>query len=891
MVGQTIGPYHIVGKLGAGGMGEVYRARDRKLDRDVAIKMLPRLSLDEPERRARFDREARVLASLNHPNIGAIYGLEEADGVPVLVLELVEGLTLAERLAAGPMPVSDVMTVARQIVDAMDTAHERGVVHRDLKPSNVKITPDDVVKVLDFGLAKLETGASGRVGESSWPVGDFSSSPTRLAGTVHGVLLGTAPYMSPEQARGKPVDKRTDIWAFGCVLFEMLAGRPAFRGETTTDVLATILEREPDFTLLSPATPPNVARLVRRCLEKDPKRRLRDIGDARGELDEPIAAGPAAAVTRRGWTRDVALVAVGLAIGAAAYGGGLAWRRPAPIGRRDVQVQRITDFVGMEETPSMSPDGKTVAFVAQTDGRRQIWVRLLSGGAPLQITRDAAEHEQPRWTPDSSAVVYFSPADAPGGQGTLAEISALGGTPRRIGSALSGGDVSHDGRRVAVFQFVDGHIQLSAVARDGSVTDRIAVLQPQSAYSHPRWSPDDRSIAFQRDDNVDFDVELYVVPSAGGTPVSIARADFLSGLSWFGDGSGLVYSSSAGSTVLYPPTFQLRAVAKNGAADRQLTFGDVSYIEPDLDRADRLVASRVRNQSDIWRMPTGGTPAENTRAAVRVTHQTGVAQTPSLAPDGGEIVYLSDSGGHGNLWISKTGGSDVRQLTFERDPATTIGVPVWSPAGDWIAFILTKAGVTSLAVIRPDGSGLHTLVARGSWAAWSADGSWLYYLAGRAGPMTIEKIPVAGGQPVPVRGDDVGGPAPSRDGATLYFLGVLQGQFGSWGDWEIRKARPENGSFTALGRVASARVPISSFLMHMFLSPDEKWLAFPMIDGATTNIWVQPTEGGAMRPLTDFGSRPVVIARRVTWSPDGKSIYAAVAETDADVVVLDGLVR
>jgi Tol biopolymer transport system component len=516
---------------------------------------------------------------------------------------------------------------------------------------------------------------------------------------------------------------------------------------------------------------------------------------------------------------------------------------------------------------------------------------LLSGGAPLQITRDAAEHAQPRWTPDSSAVVYFSPADAPGGQGAIAEISALGGTPRRIGSALSGGDVSHDGRRVAVFQFVDGHIQLSAVARDGSVTDRVAVLQPQSAYSHPRWSPDDRSIAFQRNDNVDFDVELYVAPASGGTPASIARADFLSGLAWLGDGSGLVYSSSAGSTVLYPPTYQLRAVAKNGAADRQLTFGDVSYVEPDLDRGDRLVASRVRNQSDIWRLPTGGTPAENTRAAVRVTHQTGVAQTPSLAPDGGEVVYLSDSGGHGNLWIAKTSGSDVRQLTFERDPATTIGVPVWSPAGDWIAFIVTTAGVTSLAVIRPDGSGLHTLVARGSWAAWSADGRWLYYLAGRAGPMTIEKIRIGGGPAVPVRSDDVGGPAPSRDGATLYFLGVLQGPFGSWGDWEIRKAQPESGSFTALGRVASERVPISAFLMHMFLSPDEKWLAFPMTDGATTNIWVQPTDGGAMRPLTDFGSRPVVIARRVAWAPDSKWIYAAVAETDADVVVLDGLVR
>jgi Tol biopolymer transport system component len=554
-------------------------------------------------------------------------------------------------------------------------------------------------------------------------------------------------------------------------------------------------------------------------------------------------------------------------------------------------VQRITDFVGMEETPAMSPDGKTVAFVARTDGRKQIWVRLLTGGAPLQITRDAGEHEQPRWAADSSAIVYYAPADVAGGQGTLSEISALGGTPRRIAPALGGGDVSHDGRRVVVFQFVDGRIQLSAIDRDGSIVNRVVQVPSPALYSHPRWSPDDRWIAYQRSDNVDFDVQLYVVPSAGGTPSSIARGDDLRGLAWRADGSGLVYSSSAGSTVLYPPTFQLRTLNKDGRNDRQLTFGDASYVEPDVDRTARVVTSRVRNQSDIWRLPTTGTPVENTRDAVRVTRQTGVAQTPSINPDGTEIVYLSDNGGHGNLWIAKTDRSEVRQLTFERDPATTIGVPVWSPAGDWIAFIVTKEGVTSEAVIKPDGSGLRTLVPRGSWAAWSPDGRWLYYLAGRPGPMAIEKILVGGGQPVPVRGDDVGGPAPSRDGSTLYFIGALQGQFGSWGDWEIRRARPENGPFTALGRVASERVPISPFLMHLFLSPDERWLAFPYTDGGTSDIWVQPTDGGAMRPLTDFGSRPVVIARRVAWSPDGKSIYAAVAETDADVVVLAGLIR
>lgn len=889
MVGQSIGPYHIVAKLGAGGMGEVYRAHDPKLGRDVAIKTLPRLSLDEPERRARFDREARVLASLNHPNIGAIYGLEETDGVPALVLELVEGLTLAERLAAGAMPVPEALATARQIADAIDIAHERGVVHRDLKPSNVKITPDDVVKVLDFGLAKLETG--GRVGESSWSVGDLTHSPTRIAGTVHGVLLGTAPYMSPEQARGKPVDKRTDVWAFGCVLYEMLTGRPAFRGDTTTDVLVSILEREPDFTLLPPSTPPSVVRLLRRCLEKDPKRRLRDIGDARLELDEPVVAGAAAAnAVVHGGPGRYGAVAIGLAVGAAIATAWFISRRPATDVKRDVQVQRITDFVGVEETPAMSPDGKTVAFVAETDGRRQLWVRLLSGGAPLQITHDVADHQQPRWTPDSSAIVYYSPTDVLGSQGVVAQISALGGTARRLGPALSGGDISHDGQRLAVFQFVNGHIQLSLVSLDGSRVDPVIEQRDAASYSHPRWSPDDSTIAYQRSDNEDFKVELFVVPSKGGTPKAIARADDLKGLAWLADGSNVIYSSSAGSTVLYPPTFQLRQVRADGAGDRQLTFGNDSYVEPDVDRQSRLVAGHVRNQSDIWRVPTTGTPAENTRAAVRVTHQTGVAQAPSLSPDGSEVVYLSDNGGHGNLWIAKTDGSNVRQITFERDPVATIGVPVWSPTGEWIVFILTKGGVTSLAAIRADGSGLRTMVTRGSWAAWSGDGRWLYYAPGGTGKMAIEKVPVEGGAAVPVRSDDAGGPAPARDG-TLYFLGALQGHFGTWGDWEIRKARPENGAFTALGRIASARVPISPLLVHMFLSPDEKWLAFPMVDGATANIWLQPTDGGAMRPLTGFGSRPVVIARRVAWAPDAKSIYAPIAETDADVVVLDGLVR
>jgi Tol biopolymer transport system component len=759
------------------------------------------------------------------------------------------------------------------------------------------VPSDDRVKVLDFGLAKAFDPLA-PAGEEEWGEGAaLSNSPTMsVLATGAGAILGTAAYMSPEQARGKAVDKRTDIWAFGCVLYEMLAGRPAFGGETASDTISLILQREPDWSALPAATPAMVRRLVGRCLEKDPKRRLRDIGDVRLEIDEALAE-PAATISPpvipapRGSPRVIVWLLVGALSASTIVAVSRVWPRAQTSVRRDVASQRLTDFVGIEESPAISPDGKTVAFVAPAAGKRQIWIRLLAGGAPLQITNDGGDHQQPRWTPDSSTLIYYALPVTLGGDGTLWEISALGGSPRRLGSAVSGGDVSHDGRRVAVFQIQKGSIQLSAISRDGSLSERLHELSPDWGYSNPRWSPDDRVVAFQRSNTFDFDVRLSVA-AANDVPVQdVAQGDDLRGASWLPDGSGFVYSSSRGSTVLYPPAFNLRMVGRDGTGDRQLTFGDVSYADPDLHSSGKLAASRIRSQSDIWKFPVTGSPADNTRGGARVTHQTGAVQTPSLSPDGTELVYLSDSGGHGNLWIAKTDGSGVRQITFERDPAQTIGVPVWSPAGNPIVFITTRNGVTGLSAINADGSGLRQVVPRGSWAAWSGDGRWLYYMAGREGPMTLEKIPVDGGRPVVVRSDNAGGPALTPDGSTLYFVSPLKPEISSWGDWEIRKASPENGAYQAVARVSSERVPISPLLMHMFLSPDSRWLAMPLTDGTTSNIWALPTDGGPMRPLTDFGSRPVVIARRVAWSPDGKFIYAAVAETDADVALLDGLLR
>ena len=280
--GARLGPYVVERPLGRGGMGEVYRAHDTKLGRDVAIKILPRIFTTDPERLVRFDREARVLAALNHPNIGAIYGLEDVDGVPALILELVDGDTLAEPIARGPTSIGEALIIGRQIAEALEAAHEKGIVHRDLKPANIKITPTGVVKVLDFGLAKAASG------DASGP--DLTQLPTVTGGgTRDGVILGTAAYMSPEQARGQVVDKRTDIWAFGCVLYEMLTGRAAFARATQTDTLAAIIEREPDWTALPPDVPRAVRALLRRCLEKDPKRRTRDIGDVRLDIENALS--------------------------------------------------------------------------------------------------------------------------------------------------------------------------------------------------------------------------------------------------------------------------------------------------------------------------------------------------------------------------------------------------------------------------------------------------------------------------------------------------------------------------------------------------------------------------------------------------------------------------
>jgi len=842
VIGRALSHYQILEKIGSGGMGEVYRSLDTKLGREVAIKILPEAFARNAERVSRLRREAHVLAALNHPNIAAVYDLDECEGICFLVMELVPGSTLC-----GPLPVSDVVAVCAHVAEALEAAHEKGIVHRDLKPANVKITPSGRVKLLDFGLAK--TGLSGG-GPSS------DEEPTQTDFTEPGALVGTVAYMSPEQVRGLAVDRRTDIWSFGCLLYELLAGRRLYESKTAPDILASILRDDPALEGLPDSTPAAVRTLLQRCLRREPGRRLRDIGDARIELEDVLAARMGPVV------------------------------QPQPAAH-NITFQRITDFVGVEESPAMSPDGKIVAFVSVGGGRRQIWIRMLAGGSPLQITHDEMDHEQPRWAPDSSSLIYFSPSQAPGEQGTIGEISALGGPARLLTSAMDGGDVSHDGRRVASFQVHEGRTVLALTAREGSGVEYLNVASDEHRFCCPRWSTDDRWIAFQTW-LVDSFLELvYIIPATGGELREVTRAPNLRGFSWLPDSSGIVYSSSSGSTVLYPPIFNLRTVGRDGRGDRQLTFGDVSYVEPDVHVSGKLVASRIRIQSDVWRFPVTGSPVENTSGAVRITRQTGQAQTPSVSPDGKELAYLSDSIGHGNLWVAKTDGSAVRQITFERDPAVVLGVPVWSPASRQIAFIRSQNKKTGVWLIRPDGSGLRQILSHGFYVCWSADGLWVYYVIRDQRGYKIQKVPVEGGTPVPVQAGGVA-PAVSPDGSTLYYTALIKGANGRW-DCELRRQQMDDGRCEVLANIRASRVPLKDLYFHPVVSPDGRWLAVPLTDGVTSNIWAIPAEGGPLKRLTDFGDRQTLITRRISWSPDGNHIYAAVADTDADVILLDGL--
>ena len=584
----------------------------------------------------------------------------------------------------------------------------------------------------------------------------------------------------------------------------------------------------------------------------------------------------AAFASRRVWAL-VALVPAVLAAGVA-----YRWWSNVPPSATPSPFQRITSSFGLEEQAAISPDGKYLAFIAPADGRRQVFYRALEGSAaPIQITRDDADHESPRWAHDSSTLtlIYFSRAD-PEAPGVLKQVFPLqAAPPQGLGPADSDADLSHNDRQIATFRRErEGEtLSLTILRRDGSVVERTKRLSFRMV-SSPRWSPDDRWIAFRAVSGDAFNEGLYIIDAAlDHEPTRLVEASRIQGLAWR-NVTRLVYASSAGSSMLYPPIMNLWTVSRSGGPAQPLTRGGASYAEPDVALDGTIFASWAwKMQSHIAKIPIDGVPAENVARRTIITRQTAQVQTPSVSPDDSKVVYLSDSGGHANLWIADTNGPATYQVTRESNPSVAIGVPVWSPAGDRIVFVKSEGGIIEEWLVNPDGSAARRL-GPGRAAVWSHDGAWLYYTVGTA-PPCIEKVPADGGTAMPVRCRGISVAVSSA--GSIYYAPSAQLLHEVW--W----AATEDGPGTLFSRVAPWRIPL--WPQGYALSPDDQWLAMPLTDAGKTNIWIKPTNGGEMRQVTDFGETPTLIARQISWSSDSRSIYAAVVEIDTDIVSFQDL--
>jgi Tol biopolymer transport system component len=828
--GTTVGQYRILDLLGKGGMGEVYKARDLKLGRDVAIKILPEIFSGDPDRLARFRREARVLAALNHPHVGAIYGLEEAEGVRALVLELVDGKTLAKHLSQPrdhALPLEEALRIARQIAEALEVAHDKGIIHRDLKPANITITCDGTVKVLDFGLAKLEPDPASI---DATDAADTRSDPTL------GRVLGTTGYMSPEQARGLAVDRRTDIWSFGCVLYQMLAGRPPFAAGTNSDVLADILKTEPDWTRLA-GMPPPILRLVRRCLRKEQHLRLRDIADARFEIEEVLAEPPGLAALpsvpvgrRRGsrvWLTSAVvglLLATAVAVWLFARG-----RQEAPFAERLVIPLGADQQIVPGPSPmlAISPDGRLFVYAAHSGSRTQLFLRQLNRfeGTPIAATEAASA---PFFSPDGEWVGFFA-ADA------LQKVSLGGGVPSKICETPSVLSASWGADDTIVFATSFSGDGLWRVSAGGSVPEQLTkpdVVKGEMQHVYPQVLPGGKV--------------LFTVLTADSSypAVLITKTRQWHALTQIRMTSGRVQYLSTGH-LLYAQAGRLFAVPFD------LSRGDVTSSPLPLSERVEMSAQAPAQ----FAVAPGGTgslvyvPARTLAARILtlvdreghaspLTDMRAAYAHPRFSPDGRLLAVTIDTEGSSDVWVY-----DLQRRTRTRlSWGGAAGFPVWTPEGRQVAFHAARSGPWNLFARQADGSApIEPLI--------SAPRPERPVSGGRS----IEQL-LPGNLPV-LSGANPQYPASwTKDGSSLAFT--------------ERKPNGERDIW-----VLARGGELVPFLVTPFdefspaFSPDGRFLAYVSDESGRNDVYVQPYPGPGPRWLVSIegGEDPI-------WSPDGREI-------------------
>jgi eukaryotic-like serine/threonine-protein kinase len=927
LIGRTLSHYRILERLAGGGMGIVYKAEDTKLGRKVAVKFLPTGLATNPTALARFEREARAASALNHPNICTIYEIEEVHGQPFIAMELLDGQTLKDRLAVGasrsrgtaPLPTDQLLELAIQIADALDAAHAAGIIHRDIKPANIFVTNRGQAKILDFGLAKLTPATAGMLrsaqhdiqGDAGHDGGSVTQSasegsldsPTETIDpehlTIAGAAMGTAAYMSPEQARGEDVDARTDLFSFGAVLYEMATGHQAFAGATSAEIREAILAREAiPPQRMNRALDPRLQTIIEKALEKDRamrcqsaaemladlKRLKRDTESGREGADlhvrpDAIGARPAQGAhmgepLRHRWAPGLGIAALALttvlAVLVALNAGGVRDRilrraAPAESALPPLRAVPFTSFPGLETDPSFSPDGNQIAFAwnGEKEDNWDIYVKVIGTESLLRLTTNPGEDRAPAWSPDGRYIAFYRHTESEDG---IYLVPALGGPERRLYSPHLGPKLdadlgwSPDGKFLA---FREEGISVLSV----ETLDKRAVTSPPPSWgegdSYPQFSPDGRTLAFLRGFTAGVS-EICLVPVTGGEPKRLTYTNGrIRGLTWAPDGAYLIYSSDVGGAI------GLWKISVAGGEAEQLPVVGGDALSPTLSRDGRRLAYvQASRDSNIWRFEIPRAPG-HAKPPTKLIASTEYDGSQQFSPDGKRIVFASGRSGSGEIWVSESDGSKPVQLTNFGGPMA--GTPRWSPDGRQVAFDCNAGGNEDIYVVSVEGGPPRRLTSEKSEESapsWSRDGRWIYFASNRTGNFQVWKMPAEGGKAVQVTKGGGFAAFESYDGKTLYYakertvpglwkvpveggeetLVLEQLGAGLWGYWGLTQdgiyfynARTHAIEFFSFAthkvtKVATPERDPNFYDSGLSVSPDGRWILYAQVDVAASHI-------------------------------------------------------
>jgi eukaryotic-like serine/threonine-protein kinase len=866
LVGQQLGSYQILSLLGAGGMGVVYRARDTRLNRSVAIKVLPADKVSDPERKRRFIQEARAASALNHPNIITLYDIGSESGVDFIVMEYVAGKTLDQRIPRKRMRASEALKLAIQMADALAKAHSAGIIHRDLKPTNVMVTEDGVVKVLDFGLAKLTE-----------LVATEATTRTQLSETEEGMIVGTLSYMSPEQAEGKKVDARSDIFSFGALLYEMISGQKAFQGDSKLSTLTAVLKQEPKpISQLVPDIPRDLEKIVNRCLRKDPGRRFQHMGDVKVELEElkedsssSTLAGTPPAVRPARWMwvwAGTALVIASLAVAVWLFRGTDKKPAAAP------ELVPLTSYAGSEKSPSFSPDGNQVAF--SWNGEKQdnfdIYLKPIGSPTPERLTTDPAEDVSPAISPDGRSIGFFRVAK---GRVTFLIIPSIGGPERIVAEvpALHTLFVEPsfawlpDGKWVVT----DGLVLLST--ESGETRSLTSPPTKSSSDLSPAVSPEGRTVAFIRSAS-DFVSDIYLLdltedskPKGELRRLTSLKNQIL-GCTWTPNGRDIIFASGR------PMAMNLgRVPASRATEPEQLAVGAGEAWFPAVSRrGNRLAYQRTTIDTNIWRLSLSG-PGVATSSASQFIASTRHESAAQYSPNGKRLAFESNRSGVLGIWVSDADRSNAVGLFLQA--GTMCGTPRWSPDGQRIAFDFSAEGNVDIYVIRVGGGkpiDLTTEPAYDAAPSWSRDGNWIYFTSDRTGRHEVWKIPAGGGKAVQVTRNGGGTAFESPDGKSVFYTkGDLSGSL-----WKIPASGGEERQVLPSVHLRAFAVVKDGIYFIPEPSTDRK-NSIQFLSFATAQVKV----------VASLSAKP---GEGLSISPDGRSIlFSQFDETSSDLMLVE----